>query len=663
MTNRSYIAIGKSGSARGLLRVAGQSSAFALLLVEYTGLNQYRILLHNHTTNSDGQAVPQQLIEECYRLGYDGLAITDHNFVTSDWISIQNGLTKARNDEIQSGVGRGGRGMLCIPYTNEQSIGEHRNTFFVDYNNTTPTATASVRTFQAADEQDGLVHLCHLGWSNAYHTFGEMGFAAGTNISCNPATINKYADWFLQFASLVCMEINGGTTPDSGTNSDRILWDNILKQTMPSGRNVWGFSNDDYHGNAATATSGIGRNVNVFLLPELTLVAFRNAMQSGSFYGTARVARRELGASTYTAMNPMPVIKNIVANDSDFSIETEHTNRIDWISEGKTVGTGKTLKTAILGVYVRVNAIGDGGIAFSQAFRTGRSPVSPNTGSKTTLNGAVINDAHYHTHTDTGVANDFVINSQHEVGGHLHDAYIMNGDTSGIDENGGNNNPNRNTGNIRNATVLFGTLSNNANLTNATVSDNGTLINHTGRTITGNVEVGVGGYVANEGGTVNALTMTGGSFHNNFDATGVVGTVGTNGGATDIGGTGWFYNAAGGRVLGNVTVKEHGTFEHSNARSDRAVSDATVIDNGTLYNYGVDSTINNVVMNDNSTVRNGLGGMINNLIYYGGAYFDNVNDKYAGFEKGSIGTLTLVGFCGIEETGIDWGSVGNVVIQ
>jgi len=48
-----------------------------------------------------------------------------------------------------------------------------------------------------------------------------------------------------------------------------------------------------------------------------------------------------------------------------------------------------------------------------------------------------------------------------------------------------------------------------------------------------------------------------------------------------------------------------------------------------------------------------VSGRINNLTYHGGFYSG----------KGSIGTLTLVGFNSIEETGIDWGAVENIVIQ
>src|SRR2546428_9433440 len=52
--------------------------------------------LHAHTTFSDGALSPHRLIEEYERLGYDFLAITDHDDHISDayWQALQRPASK-----------------------------------------------------------------------------------------------------------------------------------------------------------------------------------------------------------------------------------------------------------------------------------------------------------------------------------------------------------------------------------------------------------------------------------------------------------------------------------------------------------------------------------------------------------------------------------------
>jgi len=636
----------------------------------YAGVNwsnQYKAALHLHTTNSDGNATPAQLLEELYRRGYDIVTITDHiqnippedpwpNAITPDWVSITNGLTQTRYDEIAAGEGRGGRGMLMIPYTGEQSQHDHINTYFANYNNPTGTVyttpaeiyAAMRETLQAVQNLGGLARINHpsryTGGAATSGPSGGTGGATGANISNNPDTVNKYVDLFMDYSACVGMEIVNRQDGDSA--SDRILWDNILKQTIPLGRNVWGFADDDYHGSASSTDAVLGSSFNMFLMSGLTQDAFRQAMVSGSFYAVAKVAKRELG-NGFIAAGSTPIITSIAVNQATITMSAGNFNRIDWISEGKVIGTGETLNVSTnpnVGVYVRANVMGLGGIAFTQALGTGFVPATPGAGAQTTRGGSMINASHY-THTGTA---DFVINSQHTVGGYRYDAYVMN------------------SGTIGNADIRFGTLANDATLNNATVGgtlgNNGTLVNYTGRTITGSVNVGVGGYVANEG-TINNLTMTGGAFFNDRS------TVGTNSGTTVIGATigeeeegewlgGWLYNAVG-TVRGSVDVGGYGAFENSSALA--AIANITVSGRGTVHNYGASSRIITLEMNDNSVVHNGAGGRIDNLTYYGGAYFNNVNDKYTNFGSGTIGTLNLAGDS--TGSGSSWGTVDTLTFD
>jgi hypothetical protein len=159
---------------------------------------------------------------------------------------------------------------------------------------------------------------------------------------------------------------------DDESRSERILWDNILQRTTPQGRNVWGFSNDDTHSNAAT-----GYSFNVFVMPDNTLTNFNAAMYAGHFYAVARVARREglrLGGTNDNLIGQTPEITNITVNKKTASIiiEAKNHTRIDWISDGKEIASGNTInlisKKEEIGSYVRANVIGTGGIAFTQPF-------------------------------------------------------------------------------------------------------------------------------------------------------------------------------------------------------------------------------------------------------------------------------------------------------
>jgi hypothetical protein len=46
--------------------------------------NRYKVQLHTHTTNSDGQNTPQELMTAYKNAGYDAVAITDHNIGNPD---------------------------------------------------------------------------------------------------------------------------------------------------------------------------------------------------------------------------------------------------------------------------------------------------------------------------------------------------------------------------------------------------------------------------------------------------------------------------------------------------------------------------------------------------------------------------------------------------
>jgi len=328
--------------------------------IDWENYGQYKAALHTHTTRSDGRNTLAEMVEEHYAQGFDILAITDHNITNNDWVSGADALTQARYDEITAGVGRDGRGMLRIPLANEQSRGQHLNTFFADFNNARGDTLRS--NVERADRLGGLSHLNHPGRYTGGRAPGEMG----VNASNNSRVIRNYVGLFMEFPSLLGLEIINRMDVDS--INDRILWDNILRKTVPQGRFVWGFSNDDSHG-----VGGVGPSFNMFVMPANTLENFRDAMVNGRFYAVARVARRELG-QTFVGSGPIPTIRNIVVdeNAATITIIAEHYTFIDWIYGGNVIVRGNTISVANyqhgIGSYIRANIIGPGGISFTQPF-------------------------------------------------------------------------------------------------------------------------------------------------------------------------------------------------------------------------------------------------------------------------------------------------------
>ena len=364
--------------------------------VDWAAFGQYKAAFHTHSTNSDGGNTRAEMIEDHYAKGYDILNMADHNFLMTTWDEPGYGrgagqnrpgigvLSSERRAEIEAGAGRNGRGMIGIPFSNEQSATDHIITMWADFNNTARDPLSSGQrmaiTLGIAEFVGGLSMLAHPG----RYTGGQNAdLVAGAAASNNPAQIKKYVDLFLAFPnSLVGMEIMNRL--DNETRSDRILWDNILMQTMPKGKSVWGFSNDDSHGLDQT-----GFNYTVMLLPELSVGATRKALETGAFYAVARVDRR-LGVNNfdrdgnvmrnggnatvaylYTEMTA-PSISNIMVRNNTITIEGTDYDYIGWVADGVEFFRGNTINlndhSDQVNSYIRAHVVGKGGVAYTQPF-------------------------------------------------------------------------------------------------------------------------------------------------------------------------------------------------------------------------------------------------------------------------------------------------------
>jgi hypothetical protein len=381
--------------AFGPCDICEEAQCACIIVSPYRNVNwaeweQFKAALHSHTTNSDGGATLSAVIEEHYTKGYDILAITDHNIVTgsswrqhftNNWLlddRTPNGLTAERRQEILSGTDRGGRGMLEIPYAAEVAAWPCEFNAFFNYNIEFAGGNNFLRTaISRAHNTNAIMHINHPGRS----TGGNDTSAWGLLASNEQATVRNYVNLFLEFPNLVGMEIVNRVT-DADSRHDRILWDNILKQTMSKGRFVWGFSNDDSHSNA-----NVGHNYNMFIMPENTLPNVRSAMINGHFYAVARrvhleavnnapvtdaQARDMLGAGVvFPSINSIEVC----LDDLTITINAADATSIVWISNGEVIlTTSGVSSTFALNdfpaaiIYVRANIIGSGGIAFTQPF-------------------------------------------------------------------------------------------------------------------------------------------------------------------------------------------------------------------------------------------------------------------------------------------------------
>jgi hypothetical protein len=133
--------------------------------VDWNSYGQFKACLHMHTNEFDGLHSSKDMLEDCYKKGYDIAAITDHNITNSTWDRTDknpdNYLTTERLKEISAGIGRNGRGMIGIPYSTEQSVRGHVNTYWADFNESTDVSIES--KISKCEELGGISHINHPG--------------------------------------------------------------------------------------------------------------------------------------------------------------------------------------------------------------------------------------------------------------------------------------------------------------------------------------------------------------------------------------------------------------------------------------------------------------------------------------------------------------------
>ena len=167
------------------------------------------------------------------------------------------------------------------------------------------------------------------------------------------------------------------------TCNDRKLWDSLLAEVIPSGRNVFAFANSDAH-----SLTGADTAWEILCMPANTESNVRECLEDGAFFAGSRVIKNtvelarieeetglDLGelwrAEPGTAQ---PEVKKISVDESANQITVTAVNNqaVHWIADGEVICTGGTIDlnnySGQIGSYVRAEIWGEGGILYTQPF-------------------------------------------------------------------------------------------------------------------------------------------------------------------------------------------------------------------------------------------------------------------------------------------------------
>ena len=347
--------------------------------IDWDSINQYQAQLHTHTLYSDGTMDVKDVVEEYYALGYDILAVTDHGVVNKGWNRVPEVLdligynqyindfepmSQERYEEITiHGTGRDGRPMLDVPQGIEMNglvvRKNHVNGFFCGYGQGILGQEEDYETVIAGTHAaGGITFINHPGDFLAANK--ENGRAKDYN------QLKIFIDPLMKYDSCVGIEIFN--LRDTTDRADRILWDSILQYTIPQGKNVWGFANDDSH-----ALDDIDVTRDIILMPELSNEALRTAMENGTFFACSRYARYEMGEE-FVGEGAYADIHEVIVDDNRdrISVVASNYDTIEWIADGEIIATGESISLAEhsdeIGCYVRFQIKNQGGIVCSQPF-------------------------------------------------------------------------------------------------------------------------------------------------------------------------------------------------------------------------------------------------------------------------------------------------------
>lgn len=274
--------------------------------IETPGAVWLRGNLHAHTTRSDGACAPQEVIDAYARLGYDFLALSDHD-VAADYSGLD------------------ARGMILLPCSEVSARGGH--VLAVGCRSRIEPDPDRQKVIDAIRAAGGMPVICHPNWEEDFNHYTYEDLACLTGY----AGVEVYNE---QAGSVL--------------SSDK--WDRVLALRRP----VWGFAHDDTH-----ALAQAGRAWNVVLSGERTAEAVLSGLSAGSFYASSGVTVSRIAVEGPRLIVTAPAAEGIAAIG-------ELGRRLAWVEGPELVFDATDCRTDTF----RVECFGRAGrMAWTQSFR------------------------------------------------------------------------------------------------------------------------------------------------------------------------------------------------------------------------------------------------------------------------------------------------------
>ncbi len=210
--------------------------------------------LHTHTTRSDGQGTPEEVIAKYAENGYDFLALTDHriynyqNFLPGSTLTILPGMEMDRQ--------LGSRHVPCFHSVCLGPLREEGNGFTQD------------QIFARGVVKNQYEYQTLLNW---IHENGNI------TLYCHPQWSGTTARDFEQMQGNFALEIyNSGCALENEMDMDAAYWDELLIQ----GKRIFGAAVDDGHSMAHHCRGYVMVNA------ANTAVGILDALSRGAFYSS-----------------------------------------------------------------------------------------------------------------------------------------------------------------------------------------------------------------------------------------------------------------------------------------------------------------------------------------------------------------------------------------
>lgn len=375
--------------------------------VDFDNWDQYKADLHCHTTASDGDVDMDVMIEEHYAQNYDVLALTDHGIVSRGWKQVNSRnyykilgvfegreqtvtpLTEERYNEIITGVGRNGRGMIEVPLGNEQNPtslnNAHVNSWFAEYGDGVVGGTSNYEeVIKNVEAAGGLSVINHPGEYSGAKEESCQADAYDKDDLWYGYVIDKFTNILTNYDSCIGIDIN--SKKDGRTKYDRKLWDILLGNVVPTGRNVFAIATTDAH-----QLDKVGCAWTDLCMPENNAENVQTCLKNGAFFAVSRYIKNaeelaqfslETGIDWGTEFEqenrdgsiPAPKATRVTVDDKEdtITLSVDNALTVHWIADGEVIAVGNTIDlddySDKIGSYVRAEAFGEGGVLYTQPF-------------------------------------------------------------------------------------------------------------------------------------------------------------------------------------------------------------------------------------------------------------------------------------------------------